>query len=214
MTKPVSAMRISYDLGQLGDQNILADPIAQFDTWFQEVRETDVHEANAMTVCTADAEGNPDARTLLMKGFDDRGIVMYTNYESKKARDLEANPNVCLLFYWPSLQRQVRWTGVAERVSAEESDDYFASRPRGSQIGSNSSPQSQVIPGQTWLAERFAEMEAEYADGQDVPRPEHWGGYRVRPQAIEFWQGRQNRLHDRIRYRLVDGAWTVERLAP
>jgi pyridoxamine 5'-phosphate oxidase len=215
MTKHVPSMRIPYELNQLGDRDVDDDPIRQFQAWFDEVCETSVAEANAMVISTVDDHCRPSARTILMKGFDERGIVFFTNYDSQKGRDIAANPYVSALFYWPTLQRQVRWTGKATKIPADESDAYFHERPRGHQVGSAASPQSAPIPNQRWLAERFAELEAGYGDTLKIPRPEHWGGYRIEPETIEFWQGRENRLHDRIRYTRVDhGSWTQQRLAP
>lgn len=213
--KSVAEMRMSYELDTLGDRDVLADPIEQFAAWFEEVRETNVMEANAMIVTTVGTDGVPQARTVLMKEFDADGIVFYTNYTSAKGQAIAANPNVCLLFYWPSLQRQVRWTGVATRISAEHSDDYFASRPRGSQIGAIVSDQSQPVKSADELRTRWAELEEAYCDDQPIPRPDHWGGFRIRPTVIEFWQGRENRLHDRIVFmRGEDDSWTTQRLAP
>lgn len=214
MTKRIPDMRITYDIGQLGDQDVPTDPLQLFRTWFDEVRETDISEANALILTTVGADGRPDARTMLMKGFDERGVILFTNYDSKKGRDLAHNPGACLLFYWPSLQRQVRWHCDAVRVSDEESDAYFHSRPRGSQIGSSASPQSQPVASQEWLRQRFAELEAQYEGEDEIPRPDHWGGFLFVPQSIEFWQGRENRLHDRIRYTREEEQWRVERLAP
>lgn len=215
MTKHVPAMRISYELNQLGDKDVDPDPIAQFRLWFDEVCATDIAEANAMVISTVGEDCRPSSRTVLMKGFDERGVVFFTNYASQKGREIEANPHVSVLFYWPSVQRQVRWSGVATRVPASESDAYFRQRPRGSQVGALASPQSQPIPNQRWLAERYASLEAQYGEELDIPRPEHWGGYRIAPDEIEFWQGRENRLHDRILYtRDEHGEWQNQRLAP
>jgi len=167
-----------------------------------------------MAVATASPDGMPSVRMVLLKAFDERGFVFYTNYESPKGRDLEANPRAALLFHWPELERQVRISGDVERVTREETEAYFQSRPRGSQIASAVSRQSQPIPNREALIEAFAAMEATY-DGKPIPVPENWGGYRVRPTAIEFWQGRPSRLHDRIRYtRQPDGSWRIERLMP
>ncbi|MCA9832646.1 MAG: pyridoxamine 5'-phosphate oxidase [Thermomicrobiales bacterium] len=213
--KSLADMRISYDLATLGDNDISPDPIALFSHWFEEVAATSVIEANAVVLATVDVNNVPQARTVLMKSFDEDGIVIYTNYDSAKGQQIAANPNVCGLFYWPTLQRQVRWTGVASRVSAEESDAYFAVRPRGSQLGAIASDQSQPIASADVLRQRFDEIEHEYPDGQPIPRPENWGGFRIKPTRIEFWQGRENRLHDRILYtRDETGEWTTSRLAP
>jgi pyridoxamine 5'-phosphate oxidase len=208
-------MRISYKLDQLGDYDVLEDPIEQFRVWFEEVLATDIVEANAMVVSTVDAECRPSSRTVLMKRFDERGIVFFSNYTSQKGREIAANPNVSILFYWPSLQRQVRWSGRAVRLPEEESDEYFRQRPRGSQIGAHVSPQSQPIENRDWLSARYAELAADFGATGEIPRPEYWGGFRVQPETIEFWQGRENRLHDRILYRRQqDGSWETTRLAP
>lgn len=214
MTKSLSSMRISYGLHRLGDMDALPDPIHQFRLWFDEIVQSSVIEANAMVVTTVDSECRPSARTVLMKHFDEHGIVFYSNYNSQKGREIAANPHVSILFYWPTQQRQVRWSGVASRLTPEESDEYFRSRPRGSQISALASPQSETIPSQTWLADRYQEIEASYGE-DDIPRPDYWGGYRVKPETIEFWQGRPNRLHDRILYRMSEsGEWIRERIAP
>lgn len=215
MSNRISDMRISYTMGHVDDNQLNADPFVQFRIWFDEASQTNVAEANAMIVSTVDADGMPDARTILMKGFDRNGIVFFTNYESAKGRQLAANPAVCLLFYWPTLQRQVRWRGNAQRVSPQESDEYFHSRPRGSQLGSASSPQSQPIANRDVLGDRYAALEADYAGQDEIPRPDWWGGFRVVPISIEFWQGRENRLHDRFLYTQTEaGAWVSQRLAP
>lgn len=213
--KSVAEMRISYELKTLGDREVLEDPIEQFATWFNEVRETSVMEANAMIVSTVSADGVPQSRTVLMKEFDAEGIVFYTNYDSAKGRAIAGNPNVCALFYWPTLQRQVRWTGIATRVSPERSDAYFASRPRGSQLGALVSDQSQPVESSKILHDKWNELEAEFGDDLPISRPDHWGGFCIQPVAIEFWQGRENRLHDRILFtRTDDDSWHIERLAP
>lgn len=213
--KSIAEMRISYDLTSLGDREVLSDPIAQFNAWFQDINTTDVLEANAMVITTVSADGIPQARTVLLKSFDADGLVFYTNYDSAKGRAIEANPNVCALFYWPSHQRQVRWTGIATRVSDEQSDEYFASRPRGSQLGAWASNQSQPVESAEVLRHRFDELQHSFGEEEAIPRPENWGGYRIKPVTIEFWQGRENRLHDRILYTHTDtGEWTISRLAP
>ncbi|MGI8911029.1 MAG: pyridoxamine 5'-phosphate oxidase, partial [Rubrobacteraceae bacterium] len=171
------------------------------------------HEPNAMTVATATPEGHPSARVVLLKGFDERGFVFYTNYEGRKAGDLENNPRCALLFYWGELERQVRVEGSANRVSGEESDAYYASRPRGSRLGALVSEQSRSVEDRGVLEDRLRDLEEEY-EGREVPRPPYWGGYRVAPETIEFWQGRENRLHDRLIYHRDNGAWKIERLQP
>ena len=191
------------------------NPFRQFERWFADVNARGVSEQDAvsMTLATADDEGQPSARIVLLKSFDDRGFVFYTNYTSRKARDLAANPRACLLFYWSPLRRQIRIEGTIEKVSEAESDEYFHSRPLGSKIGAWASDQSQPVMSRSDLEKRFEEFAWKFAD--NVPRPPHWGGYRLKPMEIEFWQGRENRLHDRLRYRLQpDGTWLVERLAP
>lgn len=214
MTGHTTNLRREYHRAELGEATAEDDPIAQFRTWFDEAVASSVPEPNAMVVATVDASGQPSTRTVLLKGFDDAGFVFYTNYAGRKGVDLAGNPAISLLFYWAELERQVRIDGRAERTSPEEADAYWAARPRGSQIGSLASPQSQVIPDRAWLATRYDEIAASVPEDAPIPRPSHWGGIRVVPAAIEFWQGRPNRLHDRLRYRRVDGDWLVERLAP
>jgi pyridoxamine 5'-phosphate oxidase len=189
------------------------NPIQQFTHWYEEAVAAGVDETDAMTLATATSSGNPSARIVLLKGFDERGFVFYTNYESRKAKELAENSRVSLLFYWMPIKRQVRIQGAVEKVSPEESDQYFHSRPLGSKIGAWASNQSEVIESRTQLEKRFEEFGWKFGD--NVPRPPHWGGYRVKPDTIEFWQGRENRLHDRLRYRLqADGSWLIERLGP
>ena len=200
-------------LKALNETEIDPDPLKQFEKWYADVLAAGVPEADAMTLATATNDGTPDARIVLLKSFDDRGFVFFTNYRSRKAEELDNNEKACLLFYWLPVKRQVRIEGSVEKVSEEESDDYFHTRPWGSKLGAWASDQSTVIASREDLEKRFAELELEFAD--NVPRPSHWGGYRVKPEAIEFWQGRENRLHDRIRYRLQDDkSWLIERLAP
>ena len=202
-------MARGLDVGDLD-----ADPIRQFRGWLDEALAAHLTEPNAMTVATVDADGRPSARMVLIKGVSEAGFVFYTNYESRKGRELGATPWAALVFYWAELERQVRIEGRVERTSAADSDAYFHSRPVGSQLGAAVSQQSAVIPDRATLETRLRELEARYLD-QEVPRPEHWGGFRVVPNAIEFWQGRPNRLHDRLRYRkTADGLWVIERLSP
>ena len=202
-------------LAALTKHSIDANPIRQFQRWYDEVRAHGVSEqdATSMTLATATRDGRPSARIVLLKGFDDRGFVFYTNYQSRKGKELSENPRACLLFYWPQLWRQVRIEGEVEKISAAESEAYFQSRPLGSKLGAWASNQSEVVDRRETLEARFAELQKRF--GEDVPRPEHWGGYRLKPNSIEFWQGRDNRLHDRLWYRLEeDGSWLIERLGP
>jgi pyridoxamine 5'-phosphate oxidase len=195
--------------------NINPNPFHQFAQWSQDVRAAGVSEQDtiSMTLATATRFGLPSARIVLLKSFDERGFVFYTNYNSRKGNELEENARACLLFYWPALWRQVRIEGTVERVSEEESDEYFHSRPLGSRIGAWASAQSTAIQDRSVIEKRFEEFSQKF--GEDVPRPPHWGGYRVKPGVIEFWQGQDNRLHDRLQYALQDnGTWLIERLAP
>ncbi len=190
-----------------------ADPLRQFAIWFEQVWNAEV-DSTAMTLATADATGRPSVRLVLLKDVDARGFVFYTNYESRKGRDMAQNPQVALAFYWPSVNRQVRIEGRVEQVEASESDAYFASRPPDSRLAALVSPQSRQVDSREWLEAQFAALKARHPDGE-VPRPPFWGGYRVVPDTIEFWQGRPNRLHDRVRYeRHADGSWSRARLAP
>lgn len=188
------------------------DPTRQLRRWLDVAIAEEVPEPTAMTLATADADGRPSARTVLLKGLDERGLVFFTNYRSAKARDLDVNPHAALVFLWQPLQRQVRVAGPVSRTSAAESDAYFASRPRGSQLGAGASPQSEVIADRVYLEERLTALASRYPDA--VPRPRHWGGFRVRLEQAEFWQGRRDRLHDRLRYSRTDDGWRVDRLAP
>jgi pyridoxamine 5'-phosphate oxidase len=207
-------LRKEYMRQGLSETDLDADPIRQFARWMDEAIQANLIEPNAMTLATSTPDGRPSARMVLLKGFDDRGFVFYTNYESRKGGELTDNPQAALVFFWVELERQVRIEGRVERATAEESDRYFASRPQGSQLGAIVSAQSQVISGRGVLEQRLRELEAEYAE-KDIPRPAHWGGFRVVPTTLEFWQGRANRLHDRLRFRRDGtGPWIVERLSP
>lgn len=198
----------------LDEQSIDRDPIAQFQRWFADAVDAGLPLPEAMSLSTITPEGKPTARMVLLKRVDAEGFVFFTNYRSAKARELAANPNASLVFFWPQLERQVRVEGVVSKTSAAESREYFASRPRGSQIGAWASPQSEIIPGREVLEQRRAELEETYRD-REIPWPEHWGGYCLKPERIEFWTGRKDRLHDRILYvRQSDGSWNTHRLAP
>jgi pyridoxamine 5'-phosphate oxidase len=209
----VARLRTEYTRAGLAEVDAAPDPLAQFRAWFEEALAADLHEPNAMVLATATPDGKPSARVVLLKGFDERGFVFYTNYEGRKGREIGRNPHAALVFYWGELERQVRIEGRVGRVSERESDAYYASRPRGSRLGAWASEQSRVVGGREVLEGRIRDLEAEY-EGREVPRPAFWGGYRVEPEVVEFWQGRESRLHDRISYRRGDGGWEIERLQP
>jgi pyridoxamine 5'-phosphate oxidase len=210
----IDERRKEHSLFNLREEDLDPDPIRQFQGWLAEAALSEVAEVNAMALATATPDGRPAVRMLLLRGVDERGFSFFTNYDSRKARELDANPYAAMVFFWHDLERQVRVEGRVERVSAEESDRYFHSRPAGSRLGAWASPQSAVIPGREVLEARFGELQRHHADNV-IPRPENWGGYRLVPDAIEFWQGRPNRLHDRLRYSRRDqGGWLIERLAP
>lgn len=211
----LSNYRRSYEKGELTEQNLPEDPIALFKKWFHEVEDFGaVAEVNAMTVSTIGKDGFPKARVVLLKQFTYEGFIFYTNYNSEKGKAIEANPNVCLSFFWHELERQVVIKGVAGKVSENISDGYFESRPEGSRLGAIVSPQSEVIPSRDYLENKLHDLENEYK-GKEIPRPKNWGGFIVKPVEVEFWQGRPNRLHDRIRYKLLDDfSWSTDRLAP
>jgi pyridoxamine 5'-phosphate oxidase len=209
----LSDLRRDYDRGALTREDLDPDPVQQFTRWFEDVRAAGHPEPNAMGLATAGADGQPTARTVLLKYFDADGFVFFTNKESAKARQLAENPRAGLLFYWQMLERQVIVRGTAEPVSARESLAYFVKRPRGSQLGAWVSDQSRVITSRKILEMKLEEMKRRFGDGE-VPLPSFWGGYRVRPEAFEFWQGRPSRLHDRFLYERADGGWAVSRLAP
>jgi pyridoxamine 5'-phosphate oxidase len=210
----IADIRKDYKLKAFTEADAKKHPIDQFTQWWQEALAAEIDEVNAMTLATASTTGVPDARIVLLKEYDDQGFVFFTNYSSAKGQQLEANPQASLVFFWKELERQVRISGRVERVSEEESDQYYNSRPEGSRIGAWASPQSQVIENREWLDEQDLKFR-EVFRSKPILRPPHWGGYRVKPMRIEFWQGRSNRLHDRLYYTLnQQGNWTMERLAP
>jgi len=214
MNQNIADLRQNYTFGGLIETEAKDNPFAQFRIWFQEALESEILEPNAMTLATISPEGQPSARIVLLKGFDERGFVFFTNYNSQKGLHLTQNPHAALVFLWDQLERQVRIEGAIEKTSAEESDNYFYTRPINSQLGAYISDQSQVIPNREFLEEKLTELTAKY-EGKKIPRAEHWGGYRVIPKVMEFWQGRPSRLHDRLRYKLTEtNSWNRERLAP
>ncbi len=205
-------LRKSYMKGSLSEEDVKANPIDQFHIWFDQAQHAELPEPNAMTVASVDANGKPSARVVLIKEVTQDGFVFFTNYESRKGRALTSNPHAALLFFWPELERQIRIEGSVTKLSAEESDAYFHSRPLDSRIGAWASPQSQVITSRTQLVTKAAEYALKFA--LNPPRPPHWGGFRVKHEVLEFWQGRPSRLHDRIQYVLENGQWKIQRLAP
>ncbi len=208
----IADIRKDYALKRLDESDVDADPFKQFHAWLREALAAEVPEPTAMTLATVDDEGSPSARIMLLKALDERGFVFYTNYESRKGRELATRPRAALTFFWKELERQVRIEGSVEKVSAAESDEYFASRPLGSRIGAWASTQSATIASRPWLEARVKAAEAQY--GESPPRPPHWGGFRVLADWLEFWQGRQSRLHDRIAYTRESTGWVVSRLSP
>lgn len=214
MNKSIAELRKEYSSETLLEKDVAADPVQQFQKWWDQAVASDILEPNAMTLATASADGLPSARIVLLKGFDENGFVFFTNYKSFKGLQLDENPKACLVFHWKELERQVRIMGLVSKLSEAESNEYFQSRPVGSRIGAWASPQSQVIENREWLEAEFEKRKEEFRDGP-VPRPPHWGGYAVKPVVVEFWQGRFSRLHDRIQYSLEEnGSWKIERLAP
>jgi pyridoxamine 5'-phosphate oxidase len=206
--------RKDHNRSRLLEEDVDPDPIRQFLAWYEDASQSGVAESNAMALATATPDGRPSVRMVLLRGVDERGFTFFTNYESRKAREIEANPRAAFVFFWHELERQVRVEGRIERASAAESDDYFRSRPKGARLGAWASPQSDVVASRDVLEARFRGLEDQYPH-DDIPRPANWGGYRLMPDSIEFWQGRPNRLHDRLRYTRRDkGSWRIERLAP
>ncbi|BAZ41696.1 pyridoxal 5'-phosphate synthase [Calothrix sp. NIES-4101] len=217
MDKAIADLRKDYTLKGLLETDIDPNPFVQFQQWFEQARAAELPEPNAMTLATTTPEGKPSARIVLLKDFDSKGFVFYTNYKSRKGQELTSNPQANLVFWWAELERQVRIYGNIEKVSDQESDEYFYSRPLNSRLGAWTSNQSEVITSRDVLEKRFTELQNQYPDG-DIPRPQYWGGFRVIPSEIEFWQGRPSRLHDRLRYTLVgsnhNSSWQIERLSP
>ncbi len=209
----IADIRSEYKKQSLQETDVDSSPFRQFSRWWDDAMKSDIYEVNAMTLATVDPQGIPSARIVLLKGFDEKGFVFFTNYNSNKGKELEANAHACLVFFWKELERQVRVTGTAEKINVEESIAYFNSRPDGSKIGAWASPQSLVVAGKAWLKETFDYYAERFKHGE-IPKPPHWGGYRVKARKIEFWQGRPNRLHDRILYTEENNAWNIERLAP
>jgi pyridoxamine 5'-phosphate oxidase len=210
----ISDIRKDYTQRSLTEEDVQQEPLKQFQRWWDEAMASQIDEVNAMTLATSSPDGVPAARIVLLKGFDENGFVFFTNYDSFKGMQLAENPRACLVFFWKELERQVRITGLVQKTSAAESDAYYHSRPEGSRLGAWASPQSHVIPDRKWLEANEKKIQEQF-NGKPAERPPHWGGYRVKPITIEFWQGRPSRLHDRIQYSLQeDGGWNIERLAP
>ena len=210
----IADIRRDYSHKSLSEKDVNANAILQFETWWNEALNSKIDEPNAMTLATASIDGLPSARIVLLKEFSETGFIFFTNYESYKAQQLAENPKACLVFFWKELERQVRITGLIQKINGQQSDAYFNSRPESSRIGAWASPQSRVIESRNWLDEKFNEL-VKQMEGTEIKRPPHWGGYIVKPVVIEFWQGRPSRLHDRIQYTLDEsGSWKIERLAP
>ena len=214
MNRDIADMRMNYSKGYLTEDSVVSNPIEQFKEWFDTALKSKVIEPNAMIIATVGKDNIPSARTVLLKEIDPEGFLFYTNYTSDKANDISENANVSLVFLWKEIERQVRITGTAEKLSTDRSEQYFHKRPKDSQVGAWVSPQSTVIESRDVLEERKKEIETKYLNDDRLPLPDFWGGYIVKPTVIEFWQGRPSRLHDRLRYKLEDGEWKIERLAP
>jgi pyridoxamine 5'-phosphate oxidase len=209
----IADIRREYSHARLDEAHVSPDPVAEFDRWFSQAQEAKVLEPNAMALATSTRDGTPSVRMVLLKGYDERGFVFFTDYRSRKGAELDGNPRAALAFYWGELERQVRITGTVERTSPEESKAYFRTRPRGSRLGAWVSHQSRVIPSRAQLESGLREVKERFPS-DDIPLPPYWGGYRLRPEEVEFWQGREDRLHDRIRYLRDGGGWRIERLSP
>jgi pyridoxamine 5'-phosphate oxidase len=209
----IAHLRREYARARLDERDVDPDPLVQFHKWFDDARRAELPEPNAMTLATATPGGVPSARMVLLKAADERGFTFFTDYRSRKGQELEANPHAALVFFWGELERQVRITGTVSRVSREETEAYFRTRPRESRLGAWSSHQSTVLAGRETLEARLREVAARHP-GDEVPTPPHWGGYLLKPDALEFWQGRESRLHDRVRYQRETGSWRIERLSP
>lgn len=213
MLNNIADIRKDYKLRSLLEADVSSDPFIQFGLWWHEAVNSDIEEVNAMTLATATKTGIPSARIVLLKGYDKQGFKFFTNYQSHKAIEMEANPNVCLVFFWKELERQIRIEGTVSKVSEKESDEYFQSRPVKSQIGAWASPQSTIVKNRQVIEDSFEDYNSRFTDS-NVPTPPHWGGYIVKPKLLEFWQGRRSRLHDRIQYTVANEGWKIERLAP
>ena len=213
--KNIADIRKDYQLKRMDESDVAKNPFEQFTQWWNDAIDSKIEEVNAMTLCTATKGGKPSARVVLLKGYNSKGFIFFTNYESSKGKQLEKNPNACLVFYWKELERQIKIEGIVEKLKNKDNDEYFFSRPEGSRIGAWASPQSSVIADRSVLEGNVAKFTEKF-EGKKVPRPPHWGGYIVKPTLIEFWQGRPSRLHDRIQYTLPKNkkTWTIERLAP
>jgi len=214
MEKKIAAIRKDYSHRRLIEKEVAPNPVQQFEKWWQEATEAEIEEPNAMVLATASPDGVPSARVVLLKDYSEQGFVFFTNYNSFKGKQLSENPKACLVFFWKELERQVRITGLVEKISAKQSDEYYQSRPQASRISAWASPQSQVIESREWLDEQFNKINKQM-EGSHIQRPPSWGGFIVNPIIVEFWQGRPNRLHDRLQYTMdEDGNWRIERLAP